>query len=91
MEAVGSLRAIDKLGRLVIPSNIRKSFNLEEGVYLEFFTDGDSIIIKKYRPSCIFCKSTKEIVPFKEHMICKACLKDLQENLISSESVQAKN
>ncbi len=80
MKAAGYVRPIDKLGRLVIPSDIRKTLDLEDGVSLEFFTDGDSIILKKYRPACIFCKSDDSIFSFKGHMICKSCLEELQKN-----------
>ena len=38
MRAIGCVRQIDKLGRLVLPSDIRKSLNLVNGVdSVEFF------------------------------------------------------
>ena len=89
MKAVGCVRQIDKLGRLVIPSYIRKSLDLEKGIdFVEFFTDGDSIIIKKYRPACVFCKSDEKLTTFKEQMICETCLEELKKDGISLSSAE---
>ena len=46
MRAIGCVRQIDKLGRLVLPSDIRKSLNIVNGVdSVEFFVDDDAVII----------------------------------------------
>lgn len=54
MKATGLVRRIDDLGRIQIPKVIRNQvFGLEEcnswGVPFEFFIDGDSIVIKRYK------------------------------------------
>ncbi len=38
---------IDKMGRTVIPSEIRKMLNIKEGDYVEWRIEGNKIIIKK--------------------------------------------
>lgn len=51
MRATGIVRRIDDLGRIVIPKEIRRLiFGTEsaEGKPMEFFMDGDSIVLKKY-------------------------------------------
>ncbi len=79
MRAIGCVRQIDKLGRLVLPSDIRKSLNIVSGLdSVEFFVDGDSVVIKKYRPACIFCGSGDDIVNYKNQTVCQACLNDLK-------------
>ena len=81
MRAIGCVRQIDKLGRLVLPSDIRKSLSIVNGVdSVEFFVDNDSVIIKKYRPACVFCKSDENIVSFKNQTICKSCLEELRSS-----------
>ena len=78
MRAIGCVRQIDKLGRLVLPSDIRKSLNIVNGVdSVEFFVDDDAVIIKKYRPACIFCGSADDIFSYKNNNICKSCLDEL--------------
>mgnify|MGYP000649158038 FL=1 len=54
MKETGLVRRIDDLGRIQIPKVIRNQmFGLEEwnswGVPFEFFIDGDSIVIKRYK------------------------------------------
>lgn len=54
MKATGLVRRIDDLGRIQIPKVIKNQmFGLEEwnswGVPFEFFIDGDSIVIKRYK------------------------------------------
>ena len=50
MKATGIVRRIDVLGRVVIPKEIRKIFNIIEGDPIEIFTDKDGVILRKYAP-----------------------------------------
>ena len=40
--------------------------------------EGDRIILMKYQPSCVFCGSSDNVVPFTEKMICADCVAKLQ-------------
>ena len=57
MKTTGIVRGIDALGRIVLPKELRTSMRLDSDAKLEIFVEGDSIILKKYRPngSCDFC------------------------------------
>ena len=48
MKATGVIRRIDDLGRVVVPKEIRKTMRIKEGEPLEFYTEGDNLILKKY-------------------------------------------
>lgn len=51
MKAMGIVRRIDDLGRVVIPKEIRRTLRIREGTPLEIFTDREGeIILKKYSP-----------------------------------------
>ena len=51
MRAIGIVRRIDDLGRVVIPKEIRKTLRIREGDPLEIFTAKDGeVILKKYSP-----------------------------------------
>ena len=50
MKATGIVRRIDVLGRVVIPKEIRKIFNVCEGDPIEIFTEKEGIILRKYSP-----------------------------------------
>ena len=77
MRSLGIVRKMDQLGRLVIPKETRKMFNLNEGEPVEIFTDGDKIIIKKYNPGCQCCGDMKDVKEYRGIKICKKCLNEL--------------
>lgn len=77
MKSTGIVRKVDELGRMVIPKELRRTLNIEEGDGLEIYTEGEQIILKKYAPACIFCGEAKEVINFKGKNICKTCLKEL--------------
>ena len=68
------IRKIDSIGRFVIPVVIRNKLNIKENDKLEFFIAENSIILKKYEPSCIFCNSSKNLVYYHEKLICNNCI-----------------
>lgn len=79
MKSTGIVRKVDELGRIVIPKELRRTLNIEEGDGLEIYTEGEQIILKKYEPCCIFCGEAKDVINFKGKNICKSCLKELKK------------
>lgn len=77
MKSTGIVRKVDELGRIVLPIELRRTLNIAEKDSLEIYVDGNSIILKKYQPACIFCDGAKDIVIYKGKNICSACLKEL--------------
>ena len=51
--------------------------NIDVRDSLEIYVDGDSIILKKYEPACIFCGSAKDIKDYMGKNVCAACAKKL--------------
>ena len=79
MKSTGIVRKVDELGRIVLPIEMRRTLDIEEKDALEIYVEGSSVILKKYKPSCIFCDTTKDIVVFKGKNICPKCLQELKE------------
>lgn len=79
MKATGIVRKVDDLGRIVIPKELRRTLSVDNGDPLEIFVDGDSIILKKYEPACIFCGEATDVANYKGKNICKSCIKDLKK------------
>ncbi|MGE6717863.1 AbrB/MazE/SpoVT family DNA-binding domain-containing protein [Peribacillus frigoritolerans] len=48
MKALGIVRKIDDLGRIVIPKEVRKSQGWEDFQPMEMFMDGDKLVIQAY-------------------------------------------
>ena len=79
MKATGIVRKIDELGRIVLPIEMRRTLDIGERDALEIYVEDSSVILKKYKPSCIFCDATKDIVVFKGKNVCPKCLRELKE------------
>ena len=79
MKATGIVRQVDQLGRIVIPIEIRRVFDIEIKDALEIFTEDDMIILKKYEPSCIFCGESRDVSDYRGKKICKTCLENAKE------------
>ena len=78
MKATGIVRKVDELGRIVLPIEMRRTLDIAERDALEIYEEGSSVILKKYKPSCIFCDASKDITEFKGKNICPKCLKELK-------------
>ena len=54
MKSTGIVRRLDELGRITLPIELRRNFDVNERDPLEIFVDDDKIILKKYNPADIF-------------------------------------
>lgn len=79
MKSTGITRAVDELGRFVLPKELRRAFDINEKDKLEIFTDGDRIILQKYVPTCIFCGNHDTVALFEGKRLCAACLTRLKQ------------
>ncbi|AYV19035.1 AbrB/MazE/SpoVT family DNA-binding domain-containing protein [Bacillus velezensis] len=60
MKSIGVVRKVDELGRIVMPIELRRALDIAIKDSIEFFVDGDKIVLKKYKPHGI-CLMTGEI------------------------------
>ncbi|MGA7228712.1 MAG: AbrB/MazE/SpoVT family DNA-binding domain-containing protein [Acidimicrobiia bacterium] len=74
----GIARKIDDLGRIVIPAETRRLFNIREGDHLFISVDGGSIILRKMTDTCTFCGSNVKVTQFKDKGLCASCRAQLR-------------
>jgi transcriptional pleiotropic regulator of transition state genes len=67
------VRKIDDLGRIVIPAETRRLFNIREGDELEISVDSGAIMLRKLEATCVFCGSTEDVGEFLGRGICGVC------------------
>ncbi len=79
MKATGIVREIDELGRIVIPSEIRKGLDLNKKDPMEIYLNGDMIVLKKHMPCCIFCGEVEDVIYFKGKLICRGCIEEMNK------------
>ncbi|MGM9632743.1 MAG: AbrB/MazE/SpoVT family DNA-binding domain-containing protein [Eubacteriales bacterium] len=77
MKSTGITRPVDALGRIVIPMEIRNSFDINTKDLLEIYIQGDKIILRKHVGNCVFCDADEDLVDFEDKKICKTCLAKL--------------
>lgn len=70
-------RKVDDLGRVVVPAEMRKSFGIHEGDYLDISVEDDRIILVKRQDACVFCRSDQDLKDFKGRMVCGGCIGEL--------------
>lgn len=78
MRATGVSRKVDDLGRIVLPAELRKSFDIREGDRIEISVEEDRIILSKSRTTCTFCGQADGLRQFRDHQVCAACLAELK-------------
>lgn len=81
MKSTGIVRKVDELGRIVLPIELRRILGIEAKDRIEIFVDGESIILRKYQPACIFCDNAKDIINYKGKNICPDCIRAMNEKL----------
>ncbi len=77
MEGIGITRALDDLGRIVLPKEFKRSMGINPKDYLEIFVEDDTIVLKKYSNKCEFCGNDTDNIVFKDKLVCKDCIKEL--------------
>jgi len=76
---MGITRAIDKLGRVVLPKEMRNQlgWNTNDSLYVHILDN--SIILIKSTSACIFCNTTDELLHVKKYSICGDCKKSIAD------------
>jgi transcriptional pleiotropic regulator of transition state genes len=77
MKSTGVVRKIDELGRIVLPSELRRVFGIHEGDELEISVDGERVILQKRQDQCLFCSADQPELDYKDRKLCQACATEL--------------
>ena len=54
----GVARKVDQLGRVVLPAEVRRHFDISAGDLIEITVDSDAILLTKVENRCVFCGGT---------------------------------
>jgi AbrB family transcriptional regulator, transcriptional pleiotropic regulator of transition state genes len=77
----GVSRKVDRLGRVVLPAELRKDLEINEGDLVDIAVDDDGrIVLEKVAQRCVFCRATApavELREFENHMVCEPCVAKL--------------
>ncbi|WP_127580943.1 AbrB/MazE/SpoVT family DNA-binding domain-containing protein [Paenibacillus koleovorans] len=75
LKSTGVVRRVDELGRIVLPMELRRTLGIEEKDQMEIYVDGDRIMLRKYKPGCVFCGGADIKIAGMEggKLICRSC------------------
>ena len=76
MISTGSGRHMDSLGRVVLPKELRRTFGITAATPLVILTEGDAILLRKYRPAdaCALCgEVSPDSVELHGKFVCPRC------------------
>ena len=74
----GIIRQVDKMGRVVIPKEYRDKLKVEnEKDSFEIFLENDSIVLRKFQPTCVFCHRLGPSADYAGYNVCKECIEKL--------------
>ena len=77
MQSTGIVRRLDSLGRITLPMELRKSFDIGDREPLEIFTEEDRIIIKKYNPSDVFTGKCEDLIEYNGKKVSRDSIREL--------------
>jgi len=81
LDSIGLVRRLDPLGRIVLPIELRQTMHIGNEAPMEFFVDGEMIILRKYEPECVFCGSGEGVSDFRGRNVCLKCVHELYGQL----------
>lgn len=73
IKSTGIVRKLDDLGRLVLPKELRRTMGLGEGDYLEIYTEGETVLLRRYTPLCVFCGTGGQMMVHHGKQVCQNC------------------
>lgn len=72
-KTTGISRHVDELGRVVIPKELRRSLDIEEGDLMKISLKGQDVILRKVNQKC--CTNCGQAVDLKDRF-CRNCGKE---------------
>lgn len=78
MKSTGIVRKVDELGRIVLPIELRRTLDISVKDTMEIYVEGNTVVLKKHQPDCIFCGDTRDVTTFHGKNVCASCLKELR-------------
>ena len=79
MKATGIVRKVDELGRIVLPSELRKTMHVSVGDSFELFTNDNTVVLKKYEPGCALTGAMEDLVDYQGRKVSRVVIQELAE------------
>jgi transcriptional pleiotropic regulator of transition state genes len=78
MKSLGVISGLDNNGSVILPELLLGICKVGNGDALELQLEGNTIVMRKYPPVCIFCGSGKAIKEYRNKSYCSCCADELK-------------
>jgi len=78
-ERSGTPRRMDRLGRVVVPADMRKALGLRDGDLVAVRLEDDRIVLSKVGARCALCGRGDDLLEVYTHEkhVCRDCVREL--------------
>ena len=77
MSSAGVSRTVDRLGRVVIPVEFRRTLGIGDGDLVEISLEEDRVVLAKVGRTCVFCGTSTELREHRSRPVCRRCVVEL--------------
>ena len=74
------MRKIDRLGRIVIPQELREKYGLTDGTKIDFLDTGEGVTVISAEPFCRLCRA--KIPDGRTIPLCEKCISEIIKQYI---------
>lgn len=68
-------RKVDELGRIILPAEIRSSYEIKTGEKINICVDeSGTVVLQKSMNQCIFCQGTEKLTEVMRKPVCASCI-----------------
>ncbi len=72
--AAGVTRRVDRLGRVVLPAELRRRLRISEGDLVDIQVIDECMVISKVETGCIFCGDCDLVQTHHGRAVCRECI-----------------
>ena len=69
---------LDRLGRIVIPKEVRDAFGIGRDAQVAFAVDGDAVVVQFPERVCVFCGTSEHVIAHRGKGICVDCVREVR-------------
>ncbi|MCL2576047.1 MAG: AbrB/MazE/SpoVT family DNA-binding domain-containing protein [Defluviitaleaceae bacterium] len=75
------VRAVDELGRIILPRTAREHQGIYPGDEFEIIMDGGNIILARHSPTCLACDDDTDVQKLNKTFLCAECREAVKKTL----------
>jgi AbrB family transcriptional regulator, transcriptional pleiotropic regulator of transition state genes len=75
---VGITRTLDRLGRVVVPAELRRSLGIRDGDEVAITERDGEVMMRKVTPHCAICASGEGLTDLRDKHLCQECVREIR-------------